>query len=249
MPRIVFWSRLLLRICLGLIAFLVTAQDEPLVRKVSGQVVDESGAPVAGAAVLFPEGIGPGGQSTDAMGRFSLRTTEKALLIGKFGYRSEFLPTANAEDRRIVLRKVGPRPMRECRGIVAKLETANTGKLWFPVGEEFERGENQPDIDYSMRLYSLKIGRQRKWIRHGAGAMWSFGIPSGSDVHRSVSYSESHYRVGAYYVTDARGEYADGKRWRFVGMIGESADYSDMEPEIADKLDRVLDGVCMFGPR
>jgi hypothetical protein len=238
-----------MRFCILLLGWVLAAQDValPVPRRVSGQVVDESGAPVAGAVILFSEGIGHFGREADAQGRFSLDTLEQALLVWKFGYRSELLPTANAQGRRIVLQAVGPRPMRECRGIVAKLENVNSGKLWLPVGEEFEAGENQPDSDYSMRLHSLKIGGQRKWIRHGLGALWGLGIPFGNEVHRSVKYSETHYRVGGAYVTDARGEYANGKRWRFVGMFGESADYRDMEPEIAEKFDRVLDGVCMFG--
>lgn len=240
-----------MRLCVLLLGWVLAAQDPalPVPRRVSGQVVDESGAPVAGVLVLYSKKLNTEGPTTDAQGRFSLGTTENALLLWKFGYRSELLLTANAEGRRIVLREVGPQPLRDCVGIVAKLESVHGGMLWFPVGEEFKHSPNQSDIDYSRRLYWLRKGGRSKWIRHGAGHMWSFGIPSGFDIRRSVKYSETHYQTGRTYVTDARGEYADGKRWRFVGMIGESADYSDMEPEFADKLDRVLDGVCMFDPR
>jgi hypothetical protein len=77
-------------------------------------------------------------------------------------------------------------------------------------------------------------------------------------VWESVEYSETVYRrpdipsnednvlLG---LVDARGKLASGKQWRTVGLFGESADYSDADPESARVLDKVFDGVCIQKPR
>jgi hypothetical protein len=78
--------------------------------------------------------------------------------------------------------------------------------------------------------------------------MWSFGIPSALEAWQSVEYDEATYTNGNIAIIDARGQAANGKRWRYPGKFGESADYSDVDEPTARILDRVLDGACLGTP-
>ena len=81
--------------------------------------------------------------------------------------------------------------------------------------------------------------------------MWSLGIPVTSDVWESVEYSDTSYpetsfMQGRVVILDARGKTAAGRFWRYLGMIGESATYRDVDEAAARILDKVLDGACLF---
>ena len=59
---------------------------------------------------------------------------------------------------------------------------------------------------------------------------------------RSVKYEEVTFDWGGVTIIDARGQLPNGNRWRYLGMFGESASYSDMDEATAKILDRFLDG-------
>ena len=79
--------------------------------------------------------------------------------------------------------------------------------------------------------------------------MWSFGIPMDEDVWSSVEYSEHTYEVEGAPIVDARGKTAKGDLWRFLGDIGESAEYEDADPATAALFDKMMDGMCMLPRR
>jgi hypothetical protein len=109
-------------------------------------------------------------------------------------------------------------------------------------------------IDYSNRLwpmtdmegrFSITAKDGRKWIIHGIGRNWSAGIPRECDVWHSVQYQETTYDDLDTLIGDARGETADGKRWRTLERFGESASYKDVDEITARLFDQVLDCVCL----
>jgi hypothetical protein len=233
------------RWCLLMTIWTLGAQDLAAPRRVSGQVVDESGAPVAGASVLYFEEFRNSFVSTNSEGRFSLETAQPNVLIHAFRYESYFLPTAGAGEKRIVLRAVRPKEIAECKNTPGRVTFLPSGRFSFPVGGDIRQARMGRDVDYLMQIYWVKGTSRQQGIRHGSGPTWSLGVASPLDVWRSVRYEESHYGGVDGYITDARGVYANGRRWRYVGAVGESASYSDASPELAGKLDRVLDGFCM----
>ena len=85
----------------GLLGTVATAQN----RAISGTVVDESGAPVIGAAVVVV-GNTAIGAVTDASGAFRLNVPAGASInVSCIGYAEQTLPTANQSVFNIVLRE------------------------------------------------------------------------------------------------------------------------------------------------
>jgi len=151
-----------------------------------------------------------------------------------------------AADVRITLQKLdGSRPFPIC---------SNTGKFegiegWGP-SFQFPRVSgvkaNQPvtDVDYRARSYYVNTKDGAKgMIRHGSGPNWSYGTPSDLDVWRSATYNETTFDLGA--IIDARGQFPNGKRWRYLGKFGESASYSEVDEATAKILDQFMDGACL----
>jgi hypothetical protein len=99
-----------------------------------------------------------------------------------------------------------------------------------------------------MRNYYVETNQGRKGIAHGNGAFWSLGTPSDLDVWRSVKYEDVAYDGGGFPIIDARGQLSNGKRWRSLGKVGESASYSDMDEATAKILDQFLDDACLKYP-
>ena len=53
------------------------------------------------------------------------------------------------------------------------------------------------------------------------------------------------FDVGGLTIIDARGQLANGNRWRTLSKFGESASYYDMDEATAKILDQFLDSVCL----
>jgi hypothetical protein len=209
---------------------------------VTGLVVDPDGRPLSGVRVDHHENRRKT-VVTDSDGRFQLQTKAPALVLRKVGYRSHFIRTLAAKQARIVLEPFPGTPRfcsveSPCESIVGW-----QAKFCFPKVEGVETSKQGRDIDYGIRYYSIpKTGDDAIEIMHGAGPVWSRGIPLDEDVWESVEYAEVGY---AQDILDARGRTADGKRWRYLGRSGESASYHDVDEGLARILDRVLDGVCV----
>lgn len=220
----------------------------PQAQHIVGVVVDAEGKPVAKARIDHT-GDYLHSYETDSHGRFELVTRAPVLVIRKQGFRSELLQTGEA-DVHVVLRKLGEtRTFPSCSSAVKYVGIGGwAASFQFPVVSGVKVSKQGRDIDYGVRSYYIKTARGPKGIMHGSGPMWSFGTPSDDDVWRSVQYEEVSYDVGGITIIDARGQLKNGNQWRYVGMFGESASYSDVDEATTKILDRVLDGACLKPP-
>ena len=212
----------------------------------AGVVVDTDGQPVAEADLYYSDKVWKTHQ-TDSDGRFTLDTRAPAIVIRKDGYRSEFMPTREARDVRIVLQKVsGKRAFPICTDSVQYVGIGVWDRSFqFPKIQGVKVSFPVHDVDYVKRYYYVNTEHGRKGIMHGGGPMWGLGTPSDEDVSRSIKYKETTYDASGISIIDARGEFANGNRWRFLGKFGETASYSDVDEATAKLLDQVLDGACI----
>jgi len=215
-------------------------------RYVAGGVVDQTGNPVPRVQISYT-GSEFAYNETDGAGKFALQTKAPAIVFRKEGFRSAFvrfsqeLPLTNL--RVILTTSTGVRALPNCpRG--KSLMGTNGGEFRFPKMPSVKQGRQGSDIDYGFRTYSIASRSGPQGIFHAAGPLWSAGSPSVYDVWKLVKYSETVLMAGEWPVIDARGEYPDGKRWRFLGRYSETVSYSEVDPAVARVLDQVLDGVC-----
>ena len=94
------------------------------------------------------------------------------------------------------------------------------------------------------------------WSRHGAelrhaqGPTFTEGLPLDavlsdlSDVDdRDVRLVDPGYPNGLP-ISDVRGRFANGRRYRYVGIFGERFEYSGLTDADAGFFDRMLDAMC-----
>jgi hypothetical protein len=209
---------------------------------VTGFVVDSNGKPVAEAQIDHTGDMRSWHQ-TDAAGRFSFDTKAPSLVVRKAGFRSSFLHTQRDLDMRITLLK-SARQFPICPATNAYANPTDEG-FRFPKIPGLKISGRKQDIDYSAESYSVQTPEGRKWIWHGSGPNWNFGIPLDDDVWQSTQFEETVVMSEGLRVVDARGRLADGLRWRYLGRVGESAAYSDVNDATAKILDQMLDGACL----
>jgi hypothetical protein len=217
----------------------------PEARHITGIVADSEGKPIASAQIDHSNDLRKAHQ-TDANGRFELDTRAPIFVIRKPGYRSEFVHTQEAEEIRITLQQPGnKRTFPSCSKSGSYIGIDGWQSTFrFPRVSDVKVGRQGRDIDYGARNYYIETETGPKGIMHGSGPMWSLGTPLDRDVWRSIKYEEITYKFGNATIIDARGQVPNGQRWRYLGMLGESASYSDVDEATAKVLDNFLDGVC-----
>jgi hypothetical protein len=207
----------------------------------TGTVEDETGKPLQG--VWIGHGNSKTGDTTDATGHFSLATQAPAIVFRKAGFDSKYVKLT-ADGALTILLHRSRFSFPECAASDVCTYLGRTGQFCVPNIEGISVSGNNADIDYQTRLFSFKSGQQTTTLQHGAGPMWSFGIPLDREVWGSTEYSEKNYDYHSILIVDAQGAKADGKAWRFLGMFGETLSYVDIPPEYKQRLDQLLDGVC-----
>jgi hypothetical protein len=215
-------------------------------RHIVGTVVDPAGNPIPEARLDHTNDRRHVHQ-TDANGRFELDTQASGIVIRKAGFQSELVRTQDATEIRVTLRKLtGSRPFPSCSG-TGQYEGIDgwDASFQFSTVPGVTAGKQGQDADYVMRRYYVDTNQGPKGIMHGSGSMWSFGMPIDRDIWQSVNYEEVIYDFGRFTVMDARGQFQNGNRWRYLGRFGESASYSDVDEVTSKTLDRFLDGACL----
>jgi hypothetical protein len=248
------WQRgLRWKLAVGIIAVAVWAPAQtfedlllPNPRHIEGVVVETDGRPVVGATIDHTNDRRRVHQ-TDSDGRFILDTRAPALVVRKPGFQSELIRTQDATELRIVLRRRTQGHSLPPCGNGGRYEGIKGwgALLRFPIIPGVKASRQGRDIDYGIRFYYIKTNDGSKGIRHGSGPMWGFGIPSDLDVWQTVKFAETSSVAEGQTITDARGRFANGRWWRFLGRFGESADYSGVDTATAKILDKVIDGACL----
>ena len=219
-----------------------TYQDRllPQAIHISGLVVDSAGMPVGDARVEHT-GDRIRAYQTDSKGRFEFDTRAPALVVRKEGFQAQLVRPA--ENVRVVMQTDRATwSLPTCSG---KTDLIGLDLFKFPRTTTVAAGETVFGVDYRARDYVVKTDLASKKITHGKGPSWSFGMPSDFDIWPTVQYEERTYQFGRFAIRDARGQVADGARWRYLGTFGESAFYNGVDDSTAAVLDRFLDSVCL----
>jgi hypothetical protein len=236
--RAIYDARILL-----VAAILAQAQPAGSLVHITGFVVDVSGNPVQGAAIVH---AGPTAPITDAEGRFEVDTSAPAFVVRKLGFRSEFVRLNSANVPRITFQKIKETmtfPTCSGGGLIG-IEGFQS-EFHFHKARGVIVGRPGRDVDFGQRLYYVETKQGRKGITHGSGPHWGSGLPTDESVWKSQKYDETIYAAGNEGILDARGEFANGNRWRSLGRSGETAVYFDVDEATARILDRFLDRACL----
>lgn len=194
----------------------------------SARVVDGDGRPMEGVTVWADGGTAV----TGADGQVRGATNGLWIAFRKLEYQAVIVKPA--EGLAIVMQRAQAAPFPRCKegqGTTFQLPPADGGTPFH-------------DVDYNGRSYMVQTGSGKHYLRHGYGPTWSFGYPLAQFLQQSKSYAESTFALRAD-ITAARGEFADGTRWRFLGTIGETISYETKDAEAALRFDALMDGVCL----
>ncbi|MCX6604444.1 MAG: carboxypeptidase-like regulatory domain-containing protein [Acidobacteria bacterium] len=215
-------------------------------RTINGLVVDQDNAPVKDA-LIFHAAL-DGVPSTNSQGRFRIATRAPAIVIRKAGYASAFLRTGDiaADDEMQLVLKPITRTLRACSGTEAfvTLEGLDASFRFAPM-PQIQASEQGRDVDYGIRSYLSKTPKGDRRIAHGSGPTWGGGWPLNPDVWASRKLEEVCFEIDGRTIYDARGERADGTRWRTLGVFGETATYRNVDKDASIILDKFIDGVCV----
>jgi hypothetical protein len=221
-----------------------------LVHHISGQVVDDSGNPIAGANIdhsYYRERLYEHYQSA-ADGRFSLDTRAPLLVVRRSGFQSAVLHTETGENVTVTLHRLSDTHFPPCsdRAHTISIEGWDARLRFEPIDTVAAKPQGH-DVDYGYRIYYLKHGgRKKPAIMHGAGPMWGPGSPFDEDVWASVTYDETVFDDQGAPVIDARGEDSNHRHWRSIGLRwGETVVYRGADEALAREFDRFLDGACI----
>jgi hypothetical protein len=221
---------------------------------IKGVVSDAQGRPVADARIDHSGDVRRT-YKTGSDGGFELTTQAPAIVVRKAGFRSELVRWRNATEVHITLQPASGIvrfPICSDGGHYAGIEGWNA-LFRFTSIPEVKANPQGGDIDYGARTYDLDTGTGTKRITHGSGPLWGFGFPLDELVWKSVRYDEAAFSApgataAGVTILDARGQFANGNRWRYLGRFGESAVYWDADEGAAKILDRFLDGACLKIP-
>ena len=233
-----------------LVAILLNAQPGrdlmlPEPRTISISVVDARGTPLAEAYVDHT-GSRPYEIKTDPTGRVNVSTRAPAIVIRKLDFRSERVDIRDKTTIEIVLHGSGEaKDLPVCKGEFVTLQ-GWSAILGFAKLPGTKVGKQSRDVDYGLASYLIRMKNGPIRIGHGSGPNWSWGFPSNEDVWGSTEYQETSRGLRRMPIIDARGTNRDGKHWRFIGLIGESASYSAASADDAKILDSFLDGCATY---
>jgi hypothetical protein len=207
----------------------------------AGVVTDSDGKPLSDVWINHT-GRRMENLKTNAYGRFEITIQAPAIVFRKSGFQSRYWRVS--EDRNLTIALTGPAPRaKTCRalsGCLALKEFLSQFCLPVVPGVNVKKSN---DIDYGQRWFWIKTQSEKAGIQHAAGPLWGPGLPFDEDVWSARDYVEKSYRdPDGYGVLDARGKSSDGKSWRVLGRVFETAYYRDVSEQDAALLDRVLDG-------
>ena len=202
-----------------------------------GVVVDESGRPLIGAVVWSWWASEQPVTSFD--GTFIAEMGRYRVLAD--GYAPRILSSA-AFAEPIVMRPAST-PRRDLPRCAAG--EGGLGELYIatPAGVQVAHAGHE---DYVSETWS----RQGSELRHAHGPTWTEGLPPDVLLSQLTHVDDRDVRLvdadnqDGLPISDVRGRFADGRRYRYVGIFGESFEYSGLTAADAAFFDRMLDAMC-----
>jgi hypothetical protein len=211
----------------------------------AGVVSDSDGKPLSDVWINHT-GRRTENLKTDAYGRFEITTRAPAVVFRKRGFQSRYWRVS--EDRNLTIALTGATPRaKTCRALsgCSSLKGFDS-EFCLPIVPGVNVSKQGNDIDYGQRWFWIRTQSGKAGIQHASGPLWGSGLPFDENVWSARDYVETSYRDSAGFdILDARGKSPDGKCWRVLGRVFETAYYRDVPEKDAALLDRVLDGACI----
>lgn len=219
---------------------------------VEGVVTNPAGTPIVGAVVdLRIQDVAISG----ADGRFRITSRgawDPWLRFTADGFEPSTRPVSSLlENSTVVLQPTtaGPRILPTCSGALARQSSPFALRVLTPRGVPRKEGGGVDAVSERWR-------HDKAWLRHGSGILWSLGFPPATVLRQLTAVEERDVRLpiapipdpAGHLVADVRGAYADGSRYRFVGVVFETFYYDKASAEEAAFFDRMLDAMC-YVPR
>lgn len=227
-------------------------QNQPLLVPqavhVRGQIVGDDGNPIPKVRLYHLSAENRSDDVvTDTNGQFAFETTSPSFVAQRPGFESALIQTSDS-PLRLVLHKS---PRGPSFPVCSDPKLSDRAPGWrgvfqVPRAQIIGADNEILNVDYLHRTIRVVSKEKVIELEQGRGPMWGGGDPSDESVWLSVRYSEATYDLDGRLLTDAKGWMADGKCWRTVGVLSESASYRDIDCELARPLDDLLDGMCVL---
>jgi hypothetical protein len=212
--------------------------------ELTGTVKSTSGAPVPGVFIFYGRSQHDI-EETDGNGFFSLPRHDRFVFFRRAGFRPITkivgesvtkldIVLEEASESGLIL-PVCPKVQK------SKNRIGNNLILSVPKGAEFHKGY---DTDYG--YFSIGYGpkQNRIWLQGIYGPMATSGLPPQDWLLDASEFSERAY-TGHPVGADVRGRSKAATRWRYIGGLGESVEYSGASEEAAAFFDKIIDGACV----
>jgi hypothetical protein len=205
-----------------------------------GVVVDAAGRPLAGAIIWswWDDHAVSGDDGTFVM---PSKGRARVLLDG---YAPKIVPVAAGAEP-IVLRAASER-RRNLPRCPAGERARGLGALHIPTPAGLHVAGAGHD-DYVSETWS----RHGAELRHAQGPTLTEGLPLDAVLSDLTDIDDRDVRLvldaddrNGFPISDVRGRFANGRRYRYVGMFGELFEYSGLTQADAAFFDRMLDAMC-----
>jgi len=114
-----------------------------------------------------------------------------------------------------------------------------------PKGAKTKKGF---DVDYG--YFSIKAPAGGEGYIHGIyGPTATSGRPPGDLLRDSTDVVHSTWTSSLVQGVDVTGISSSGKRWRYIGTLGNAVEYSDADEATARLFDKVFDAMCINSQR
>ncbi len=218
--------------------------------RVSGIVTDKDGRPLSDVWIQHTDSRVVGNTKTNAQGLFDIETRAPAIVFRKDGFQSKYFRIREGQGITVTLDGAplhlpACKPAANCTSL-----TGFSASFCLPKIAGVKISDQDNDVDYGQRRYLVSTPIGTVGIQHAAGPMWGSGLPLDSDVWAARDYVEvSYIDDEGFSIIDARGQDMDGKCWRLLGHVFETASYRNVPEPDTRLLDRVLNGVCIHPNR
>ncbi len=216
-------------------------------KSVRGFVMDDAGAPLRDVSIEFPADVSTSYPTSDGEGHFRFFVAVNSVIFRRAGFISQRVSLSDLSDLRVILRRApfASLPICKANQLCSHNQTYESA-LCFPKVAGLEIGPLQTGSDSVGRNF-FSAGQI---VHVESGYAGRDNLTRDSELWDSSQFSENVYLVHQeswlreQRAIDARGRTPDGKYWRYLQAAPESVRYFGVDKAIADRFDKLFDGVC-----